>query len=196
MLTKKQAEKFMEIKGEVRGMTFKGDLEFVLEDKGKEGLKRVEDRLAELGFPLKYKEIKPMDFYPMGLSPISLLTIKEVFNFNEEDLKRWGTSVVKFSLFMKIFMKYFGSLKLIASQVSKMWRKHYTIGKLEMPEFSEEKRYAILRLKDFKIDPAYCDIYLGYFSKTAEMVEKFPVTCKETKCMFRGDKYHEFLLTW
>ena len=196
MLTKQEAENLMEIRGEVRGMTFKGDLDFVLEDKGKEGLKKVEAKMAELGFPLKYKEIRPMDFYPMGLSPISLLTIKEVFNFNKKDLERWGASVVKFSLFMKIFMKYFGSLKLIAGQISMIWRKHYTIGELEMPEFSEEKRYAILRLRDFKIHPTYCSIYIGYFSKTAEMVVKSPVTCQETKCMFQGDKYHEFLLTW
>jgi len=108
-----------------------------------------------------------------------------------------GTSVVKFSLLMKIFMKYFGSFKLIAGEVSKMWQKHYTIGSLEMPEFSKEKRYVILREKNFQVHPIYCNIHIGYFAKVCGMVVKAEViTCKETKCMFQGDEYHEYLLTW
>jgi len=149
-----------------------------------------------LGFPLEYKEIKTMSFSPVGLSVIFVTTIKEIFNFDKEDFKKWGVSVVKFSLIMKIFMKYFVSLKLISGQVSKIWREHYTIGDLEMSEYSEEERYAILRLKNFRLSNIYCNIYEGYFAKTAEMVVKAPVTCKETKCMFKGDEYHEFLLTW
>jgi len=196
MLTKKEAEKLMKIEGEVRGVALKVDLDFVLEKKGKEGLKKVEDKMAEIGYPLKYKEIRPMDFYPMGLSAIFLLAIKEIFNFDKKDLEEWGRSVVKFSIFTKIFMKYFGSLKLIAEQVPKIWQKHYTIGDLEMFEFSEEKRYVILKLKNFYISPIHCGIYTGYFAKTTEMVVKSPVTCKETKCMFQGDEYHEYLLTW
>lgn len=196
MVTKKQVEKLMQIKGGARGMAFKVDYEFVLEEKGEEGLKKVEDRMAELGLPLKYKEIRSMDFYPIGLSAIFLLSIKEVFNFNEKDLERWGRSVVKFSLIMKIFMKYFASLQLVAKQIPNIFREHYTIGALEMPEFSEEKRYVILKLRNFHITPVHCSIYRGYFAKTGEMVVKAPVTCKETKCMFRGDPYHEFLLKW
>ena len=196
MLTRKQAQKLMEIKGEARGMVLKADWDFVLEEKGEEGLRKVEARMAELGYPLKYKEIKPMDFYPMGLAAISVLSIKEVFNFKEKDLEKWGHSVVKFSTFMKIFMKYFGSLKLIANQIPKIWREHYTVGDLEMPDFSKEKRYAILKEKNFPIHPIYCNIHKAYFIKVAQMVIKSPVSCKETKCMFKGDSHHEFLLTW
>ena len=75
----------MKIRGEIRGSSLRVDWDFIIEAKGEEGLKRVEDRMAELGFPLK---------------------------------------------------------------------------------------------------------------RVAEMVVKAPVTCKETKCMFKGDPYHEFLLTW
>jgi len=196
MLTKKEAEKLMKIEGEARGVAIRDDLNFVLEYKGKEALKKVEDKMAELGYPLKHKEIKPMDFYPIGLSIASVLIIKELFNFKEEDFKKWGASVVKFSIFMKIFMKYFGSFKLIAEQIPSMWRRHYTIGSLEMPKFSKEKRYVILRLRDYKIISSQCSVFKGYFSKVCEMVIKSSVTCKETKCMFKGDKYHEFLLTW
>jgi len=196
MLTKEEAEKLMKTKGEIRGMALKVDWDFIIETKGEEGLKRVEARMAELSFPLKHREIKQMNFYPIGFGALSLLVIKEIFNFNDKDFEKWGASVVKFSLFMKIFMKYFGSLKLIAEQIPGMWQKHYTIGSLEMPEWSERKKYVILRERNFKIRPFFCYIHKGYFTKVAEMVIKSPITCKETKCMFRGDEYHEFLLTW
>jgi len=196
MLTKEEAENLMKIEGEARGVALKDDLDFVLEKKGEEGLKKVEIKVAELGFPLKYKEIKPMDFYPMGLANLFLLVIREVFNFDEKDLEEWGASIVKFSIFTKIFMKYFGSLKLIAEQVPKIWKKHYTIGDLEMPEFSKEKRYVVLKIRNFKVHPIHCSILKGMFSKITEMVVKSPVACKETKCMFQGDEHHELLLTW
>lgn len=196
MLTKQQAQEMMKIKGEARGVAIKDDLDFVLEEKGEEGLKKIETRMTELGYSLKYKDIKPMDFYPIGLANLYLLVIKEVFNFDEEDLKKWGAAIVKFSLFTKIFLKYLGSLKLVAEEAPKIWRKHYTIGDLEMPDYSEEKRYVILRLRNFKVDPIHCKILEGMFSKISTMVTKFPTTVKETKCMFKGDEYHELLITW
>ena len=196
MLTKEKVKELMKIKGEIRGAHIKDDWSLILEKRGEEGVKEIEDRMVELGLPLKYKEIKALEFYPLGWGIISYLTIKEIFNLDEEDIKKWGASAVKFSLLMKIFMKYFASLKLISKQIPTIWREHYTIGDLEMSEFSKEKRYVILRLRNFKIDPAYCPLSNGYFSKVAEMIVKNPVTGKETKCPFKGDPYHEFLLTW
>jgi len=196
MLTKQEAKELMKIKGEARGLSLKDDLDFILEEKGEKGIKKVETRMAELGYPLEYKKIKVMDFYPMGLEVIMVITIKEVFDFGKDEMNRWGISLVRFSLFIKIFMKYFASLKLISKQVPGIWRKYYTIGDLEMSEFSKEDKYVILKLKNFKMSPVHCQLYESLFSKITEMVVKSPTTCKETKCMFRGDPYHEFSLTW
>jgi hypothetical protein len=196
MLTKERIEQLMDVAGEARGVALKDDLDFVLEEKGEQGLKKVEARMKELGYPLEYREIRSMDFYPMGLANLLLLVIQEVFNFNEDDLERWGGAIVKFSIFTKIFLKYFGSLKLIAREAPKIWKKHYTIGELEMPEFSEKERRVILRIKNFKVHPIHCAILKGMFSKITQMVVKSPASCKETKCMFKGDNFHELLLTW
>lgn len=196
MLTKERVEQLMDVEGEARGVALKDDLDFVLEEKGEQGLKKVEAKMKELGYPLKYKEIRSMDFYPMGLANLLLLVIQEAFNFNEQDLERWGGAIVKFSIFTKIFLKYFGSLKLIAREAPKIWVKHYTIGELEMPDFSEEKKYVILRIKNFKTHPIHCPLLKGMFSKITQMVVKSPASCKETKCMFKGDEFHELLLTW
>ncbi|MDP2910548.1 MAG: hypothetical protein Q8N58_02050, partial [bacterium] len=87
-------------------------------------------------------------------------------------------------------------LNLISAQIPDMWKKHYTIGKLIMPDFSDKKKYAIIREEGFKIHSVYCNIHKGYFIKVAQMVVNAPVACQETKCMFKGDPYHEFLITW
>jgi len=197
MLTKKEADKVVKkINGEIRGIAFNANCDFIFQAKGLRGIKKLETKMAELGFPFECKDIRPMDFYPMKTAVIFMLAVKEVFNFSDKKFEEIGASSVKFNLFLKIFMKYFSSLDLIASQVPNLWRKHYTIGDLEMTEYSKEKRYIILRLKDFFIHPIYCSNFKGYFTKIAEMTLKYKVKCEETKCVFRGNPYHEFLITW
>ena len=57
-LTKELAKELIKIKGEARGETLKVDWEYVLQKEGEKGLKRLETKMAELGFPIKYKEIR------------------------------------------------------------------------------------------------------------------------------------------
>jgi len=195
-LTKELAKKLMAIKGEARGVTLKVDWEYILQEKGKKGLSKLEAKMADLGYPLKYKEIKPMHFYPIGMDAISMLAIKELFNYDEKKFEEMGGSVVKFSLFLKVLLKYFFSIQIVAKEIPKMWQRHYTIGDLRAHEIREEKKYAILRLKDFQVHPIFCPIIKGYLAKVLGMVVKSSATCKETKCPFRGDEYHEFLIKW
>ena len=194
-LTKEIAQKLMEIKGEARGVVFKTDTEYILKEKGEEGLKKVEEELKKLGYPIKFKETRTMDFYPVGLRALSLLTIKKVFDFDDGKIKEMGKKAPKISTIIKLFMKYFLSLEKTIGQVSKMWEKHYTIGKLEA-EVNEKERYIILRLKDFKIHPVLCKYLEEYFSSVTELIVGSPVTPEERRCDFKKDKFHEFLLTW
>ncbi len=191
-------KKLMQIKGEVRGVVFKTDQEYILKEKGEEGLKTLERELAEIGFPIKYREIESMSFFPVGLRMISLLTIKRIFNFNEEDVRKMGLFATKVSLFIKLFIKYFLSVERVFFKESpKIWKKHWTIGELVPFELDEEKKYAVLRLKDFNLHPLYCHYLRGYFSGIMQMLIKTPqITCEEVKCSFKGEEYHEFLVKW
>jgi len=195
-LTKEFAQKLMKIKGECRGITLKVDWDYVLRKEGKEGLKRLEERLAELGYPLKYKEIRSMDFYPIGLDALSMLVIKELFHYNEKEIERMGASAVKFSLILKIFLKYFGSLSMMIEEAPKVWNKHYTIGRLEASKINDKEGFLALKLFDFKVHPIFCIVFKGYFGQVGKMVLGKEVNCVERKCMFLGDPYHEFLLKW
>ena len=198
-ITKEEVEKLMGIKIETRGVVFKTDGEYILERKGKAGLKKLEAELERLGSPIKYNQIETMGFYPAGLRVLSLLAIKKVFNFDNEKIVEMGFVATKKSLIVKLFIRYFLSTRRVFFKESpRMWQKHWTKGVIIPIELDEKKKYGILRLKDVNLHPLYCSSYLrGYFSGILQMLVKSPkITCQETKCPFRGDEYHEYLLKW
>jgi predicted hydrocarbon binding protein len=196
ILTKEIADELMKIKGEGRGIAPKSHVQFFVEEKGEEVFKKVEDRMAELGQSVKYKNIKSMNFYPIGLEALTLLVVKELFNLSDEKLRKIGEYQSKVSLIIKLFMKYFISVEGMVQKAPIMWRKYYTVGDLKVIEFSEEEKYVILQLQDFKIHSPYCRILEGYFASVVKMIVNEDVDCKEVKCPFKGDNYHEFLIKW
>jgi hypothetical protein len=197
-ITKEEVEKLMEIKGETRGVTFRIDRDYILKNKGEEGLRKVEGELEKLGHPIKYKEIETFGYYPVGLRALSLLAIKKTFGFDDEKIEEIGFFGTKSSLITKFFIKYVFSLqKVFFQEGQRIWREHWTIGEMVPTELNEEKKYAILQLKDFNLHPVYCVFLRGYLSGLFSMVVKSPkITCQETKCSFSGDEYHEYLIKW
>jgi len=195
-ITKEIVEKFMSIHGEARGVTIKVDWEFILKKEGKEALEKLENRMAELGYPLKFEEIETMGFYPIGLDALSMAVISEIFNYDEQKFFEVGSTAPKFSIFLKVFLKYFISPEQAIQEASKMWRQHYSVGDLIVTEFNEEKGYTVLRLENFKHSKIHCYNLLGYFSKILEMIINTKVFTEERKCVFSGDSYHEYFLRW
>jgi hypothetical protein len=197
-VTKEEIKVMMGITGEARGVTLQTDAEYVLLKKGKDGLGKVEEKLKEMGCPIDYKHVKATDWYPVGLRALSLIAIKETFNWTNEEIEDMGNVAPKYSFFVKLLMKYFLTLSMTYEESPKYWKKHYTIGELETPDYSPKKKYFIIRVKGFKIHPILCVYLGGYFKRISQFVLKnaknFKIT--ENKCMFRGDPYHETLITY
>lgn len=78
-----------------------------------------------------------------------LYYMKEALNYNDEDFQRLGRFNAKFNIFTRFFLRHLISLNMTAKQIPKMWRTYYTVGELENPEYSEEKKYSILRVINF-----------------------------------------------
>lgn len=196
-LTKKLAEELMKAKGEARGIHFKSDANYVLRNKGKNGLRRVEQELEKIGCPIKYEKIKNLDFYPVGLRIISLLAIKKTFGWGDKEIRELSGSAAYFSLIVRIYMKFFYSLGKIVKQAPKMWSEYYTVGRLGIPDYNEKEKYAVLELSDFELHPIFCRGMEGYLENIVKMIVKTKkVRCRETKCTFRGNKTHQFLIKW
>jgi len=180
----------------LRGVILETDKKYVLRTRGKEALLRVEEELKRQGVSLKYDKVKTMSFYPIKLRLASLQAIKKVCGLSDEQVREMGFEAPKFSLIVKLFAKYFSSVSAVSKEVPTMWRKHYTVGELMAKSVDEKKRRAVLCLKGMDLDPLVCIYLSGYFSSIVHMVTGTAVTVRETKCVFRGEKYHEYSLNW
>ncbi|MBI4359443.1 MAG: hypothetical protein HY577_02595 [Candidatus Nealsonbacteria bacterium] len=196
LLSATEVKRSMQLKGEVRGVVFKTDFEYILNREGKEGMEKLEDKFREIGRPIRYAEINALDFYPIGLRVISLLAIKDIFGFSDEEIKKIGQAAPKFSLIIKLFTKYFLSITLTARQAPAMWERHYRAGQLTIVEINEKERRIILRLRDFNLHPILCKYLEGYFSTVVQMTVGRSTNSREIKCPFSGGESHEYLVTW
>ncbi len=193
---KKEIDRIMKIKGELRGMAIKDDFDYILYREGEDGVKKLEEEMARLGYPIKYEDIQPMKFYPVGVETSIMLVNRKVFNYQDEDFKKIGEWTTRVPLVVRLFMKFFGSIGLAAKGASRMWRTYFTVGKLEVVDFDEKKKQVILRLTDWDFNPIHCLACQGFFIGVAKLTKNKNVTCEETKCVHRGNEHHEFLLKW
>ena len=197
IISKEEVDKLMTLNGEVRGISLKRYKEYVLEKEGKEGLKKLESLMKELNHPLEYEKIGTTSFYPISLEALNLLAVQRLFNLSDEDIQEIGMLQAKTPMMIRLFAKYIFSFEKAAQSTSKLWRTYYTIGNIQAVEYDKEKKFAIIRLENFRHHPLHCQIIKGYLlSIFSVLIGSKPKLCKETKCTHKGDAYHEFLVEW
>lgn len=196
-LNKQELDELLKLKGQIRGVVFYTDANYVLEKEGDDGLKKLEKRVKDFNYPIDYRKTDKTTYFPVGLRAISLILIKDTFNWSDEEIRKMGWNAPSISPIIKIFMRFFSSVKMIAEKVPNMWTNHYhNIGKLSAVT-DEKKKYFILKLEDFKVHHLFCVYLSGYFTRVVSFaLNTKKIDCRETKCSFRGDKYDEFTITW
>ena len=197
-ITKEQIQEIKNLKEEARGQTIKNALQSIMLMEGIEGVGRVQKRMEELEcWTEDYNKIKLFDWYPLWYDVLLIAVAADVFNWDDEDLKKFGTYNQKVSFFEKILLKYFISLEVVFKVAPERWKKHYSVGDLESSEFSDKEKYALIRLKNFSPHPVFCPLLAGYFESATNFVVRLKsVSASEKKCTFKGDSYHEYLITW
>ena len=196
-MVKEEIEKIAQIKGNVRGAIFQTNATFIQKKRGEEGLRTVEKKMDELGYPVNFKEIKVGWWYPEFLSVLTILVAKDLFNWTEKDIFEMGNSAPKYSFISKTLITYFLSFKRFMAEVPKYWKKHFDFGKLEVAKFDEAKKYIILREKGYRFHPLICLYHAGYYQGVTKYVIKSEkISVEETKCVFKGDPYHEYVIRW
>lgn len=194
---KQEVDKLMKIEGKVRGAVFYTHATFIQAKEGQKGVKLVEEKLKELGYPFHFQKTKTLGWYPVGLEPTVILIAKELFHWTDEDIFEMGNSAPKYSFIVKMIMRYFLSLKKSFAETPNYWDKHYNIGRLINYKLDEKEKYAIVRVVGYQTHPVMCVLFAGYFLRMGQFVIKTEkITIKETKCVFKGDPYHEFFFKW
>ena len=198
-ISKKEIDLIAQTEGFTKGAVLKTDAQYILAKKGEEGLRKVEAKTKEWGHHIDYSNIKNMRWLPVGFRTISILAAKEVFKWDDKDIYDMGYSAPSYSFVVKVLTQHFLTFEQVYKAAPRSWRMHYTIGNMETPEFNKKKGYSILEMKDFSIHPALCPYYAGYFLRVARLASPFKISTvkiKESKCVHKGDDFHEFVVSW
>ncbi len=195
-ITQEELQKIREVEGDVRGAALNTDYQFILRKGGEESLKKIEERIKEMGADLNYSQIDKMTFYPLSLRVLSLLSISQEFGFDKEGIREMGEMAPRTSFLIKFFAKYFMSVEKTLTKVSDIWEKHYTVGEMEAVKVDEENKEAVFRLHNLNVHPILCDYLSGYLSSVVSMVIGEKANGKEVKCSLQGEDYHEYYINW
>lgn len=191
---KKESDILMEVKGNTKGSEFLTLSKYIEAKYGQKGLKKLEKKMKELGYPLNFNEIKPAHWYPEAKMTLAMIVAKELFSWH--DLFDFGYNSPVFSFGVKVFIKYV-PLPLFLKEFPKTWRKFVDTGDIEIPDFNNKEKYVIVWLKNYKFHPVMCRYYEGFFLRMSEyFIKSKKVTIKETKCIYKGDSLHEFVVKW
>ncbi len=195
----KELQKLKKIRIEERAEDIKYLVGYVKKKKGDRGLALVEKELEKIGFELPdLSKINDLDWVHISVINIFFLACIKVFKWREEDIMEMAKQSLSFKKMTRIYLRYFSSVQKSIGAATRTWKKHYTRSSLELVSCDEEKRKMVLRLKNFKAHPLTCGVYFaGLFLKIMEIQTRSKnIDIKETKCIHKGDPYHEYLIKW
>ena len=195
MTTKQEIEQLMQVDGQVKGSVFQTDAKYIERLYGQEGAQKLEETLKNWGTPINYQAIKAMEWYPAGLRVVSLLAVKETFKMNDDDIFNMGLAGPKRSFLIKTLLKFFVSIEKIFQTAPMVWKRHWSIGELELIKIDEANKQVVIRLNGVKLHPIFCKYEEGFFSGILRFT-KPNARAIETKCMFKNAPYHEYTFSW
>ncbi len=183
--------------GHVKEEVFNTHFNFIERKEGKEGVEKVKKVLKKLDVPVDFENIESFEWTREAYSSFCIITAKIIFDWTEEDVFEMGTLAPKVSFVFKMFFKYFTSPKKVFEKASFYWDKHFDFAALEPVEYNKKEKYVIVRVKGYKFHPLLCIFQAGYIKSIAELaIDTKNLKIEETKCMFNGDPYHEFLISY
>jgi len=198
MLIEEPIELLKQIKGSAKTVTLQTDKIYIEIQNVENGISLVEKEMEKMGFPFCYnKLVSPTDFVPISVRIASLLAIKKVFHLDDEQIRAMGRLATKSSFFTKLALRYLISLEKMSKEIPRHWKRHYSVGSMDLGDLHESERFFIVRLREFNTHPIFCTYFSGYILGIVELIENYPnLAVQETKCQHRGDEYHEFIVTW
>jgi len=194
---KTEADRLMGIKCRTKGSDFQSLSIYLRKRCGEDSLRKLEDKLGELGYPLSFSKIRLGEWYPEGHNVLTILAAKHLFNWTDKDIFDIGYNSPKLSLGSKIYIKYFISYQKTFESCPQYWRKFMDCGILEAFELDEKNKHCIFRLRDYRFHPIMCHYLAGFFLAVAENgIKSEKITIEETQCLYRNDPCHEYLVKW
>ncbi len=166
----KLAEELKNFPGNTRGESFLTRKKFIERKEGKEGVKKLEKKMKELGHPIVFDEIARGGWVNDGTNSLSIVVAKEIFGWEEEDVFELGRFNLKNSWITRTVLFYFVSIDKAFSVIPKYWERYYDIGELVGTYLDKDNKYAIMEKRGYKTHPLICHQHRGYLHAGVELV--------------------------
>lgn len=201
MITKEQADALAKAEGKIKGVGFKSDAEYVKNKIGPDGVQRLQAEMERLGYPIDCDQVKAMDWYPVGVRVLHLELMKDLFGWDDEEIKKVGHEAPKFSLIMRLIMKYFINIERMSKLAPVVgYKKHFSVGEYQALECNVQEQYTSGRAKGLKIlyDSSALTKYIeGYFTRGIEYVLPGKEIITHSRKYIENDiPYVEFRSNW
>jgi len=195
-VTQEELKQLDIVKGNVVGIALIDDFKFIQNRKGIEGVKKIEEEMARLGYLLKFKDLKSFEWYPEKLNLLLFVTQK-TFDWDDNTMREMGTFGARVSIMIRFMLKYFISIKKLIKG-TQYWRRYHDTGELVVIEADIQQKFAIFEISDFT--PGYsshCRYIEGYMEQIASyVIPNGNPKVRESECTFSGGKSHIFKITW
>ncbi len=195
---KEIADKLMSQEGNVKGEVFRTHANFIKHKEGEDALKKVEEKMKELGYPLEFKKVKTGDWHKESLSALVIVVCKNIFNWERKDVFEMGNMAPKHSFIIRMFVKHFISLKDVFEKAGQYWDRHYDFGSMEKGYFNEKEKRLVLKIKGYIAHELVTGPYFrGYITRIAQFsLKSQKIETEQTKSVHHGDPYNEYVIRW
>ena len=190
----KLAQRILAMKQKTRGMDLKKMADYVRKKEGAGGLRKVENFLEEIGYPMFYKEIQKVKVYTLGERLLYLFAIKKSLGWDDNKLEEMGYYVGKNLIIVKYFSHLFRINKkfffTLLPKVGERYMEGLKVVPIEGDTKNKYARFKIIGLEivgeeDLKeIEKMGLSYFSGFFRGWAQMilgVKKVHCTAKRAK---------------
>lgn len=195
---KEVADNVMNIDGNIKGVAILNNIIYIKNKKGDEAVEIISKTLNEVGYPLDFKKINEYEPYKESYNVLINLIMKDVFKWNDDDIFNSGRGAAKISPILKSIIQYLLSPTLLINNANKYWQRQLDFGKINVIDCNEEDRRIIIGVEGYNKSSVSCIYQAGYFIETVGFAvkEKSNLEIEETKCVYAGDEFHEYTITW
>ncbi len=195
---KEISDALMLIEGNVKGETILNNINYIQKEMGEDSLKVIASKMDELGCALEFEKINKNEWHKESYNVIINLIMRDVFNWIDEDIFNSGRGAAKISFFLKSIIQNLLSPTILMNNANKYWKRQLDFGNIIIIESNEDEKRIVFGVKDYNKSSTSCIYQAGYFAELTSysIRNKENLQIEETKCIYAGDDYHEYTITW
>lgn len=168
---KQEINRYKHILGKQRAEHVKYYINYVRENYGEEGVKKVMDAIEKMGFDIgDVNQHRDTEWVPESWAHIFFITAAHIFDWDDQEVYDIGRYVMPRSIVTRVFLKYFSTLEKTLKKGVGQWNNNFTRGYLEVKDIDKKKREGKFVLRDFRDNPMAYTHFQGYFSRLLEIM--------------------------